>query len=182
MTRGACSLSSKVIMILEFQNYFDMVLESRVSSLIHSLEKIGEFVELGGGSRVVHILYVFATSYYPAETMWIHLNSRSSLLEMFTICLYIYKLFPELTLCIILMFLFFHFQVRHNSLWSIHRVLGYCVFQWCGFHSCTFSKNSPNIQLMRFSLHKWRNSFTCAFLVTNDLSAADLVHADFCQT
>ena len=26
------------------------------------------------------------------------------------------------------------------------------------------------------------NSFTHAFLVTNDLSAADLVHADFCQT
>ena len=31
---------------------------------------------------------------------------------------------------------------------------------------------------MQFSLHKWRNMF----LITNDLSAADLVHADFCQT
>ena len=69
----------------------------------------------------------------------------------------------------------------------LHRVLGSCGFQWCGFHSCGFhssgfSKNSPNIQLMQFSLHKWRNSFTHAFLVTNDLSAADLVHTDFCQT
>ena len=30
---------------------------------------------------------------------------------------------------------------------TVHQVLGSC-----GFHSCTFSKNSPNIQLMRFSL------------------------------
>ena len=54
---------------------------------------------------------------------------------------------------------------------KVHRVLGFCGFQWCGFHLCIFSKNSPNIQLMRFPLHKWRNSFTHAFLVTNDLSA-----------
>ena len=33
-------------------------------------------------------------------------------------------------------------------------------------------------QKMLFLLYKLRN----AFLVTNDLSAADLVHADFCQT
>ena len=61
----------------------------------------------------------------------------------------------------------------------VHRVLDSCGFQWCSFHLCTFSKNSPNIQLMRFSLHKQRNSFTHAFLVTNDLSAADLATADF---
>ena len=37
--------------------------------------------------------------------------------------------------------------------WKIlHRVLGSCGFQWCGFHLCPFSKNSPNIQLMRFWL------------------------------
>jgi hypothetical protein len=35
---------------------------------------------------------------------------------------------------------------------------------------------------MQFSLLKWRNSFTHAFWVTNDLSAADLVPAVFCQT
>ena len=28
-------------------------------------------------------------------------------------------------------------------------------FQWCGFHSCAFSKNSQNIQLMQFSLNKF---------------------------
>ena len=33
-------------------------------------------------------------------------------------------------------------------------------------------------QKMLFILYKLRNEF----LVTNDLSAADLVHADFCQT
>ena len=56
-------------------------------------------------------------------------------------------------------------------MWSfqIHRVLGSCGFQWCVFHLCTFSKNSPNIQLIRFSLHKWRNSFNHSFWVTNDL-------------
>ena len=49
--------------------------------------------------------------------------------------------------------------------------------------TCThFQRNSPNIQLMLLSLHKQRNSFTHAFLVTNDLSAANLVQADFCQT
>ena len=36
---------------------------------------------------------------------------------------------------------------------GIHQVLGSCRFQWCDFHSCAFSKNSPNIQLVRFSLH-----------------------------
>ena len=57
----------------------------------------------------------------------------------------------------------------------------YRVLVSCWFHLCAFSKNSPNIQLIRFSLHKWRNSFTHAFLVTNDLSAADLVHVNFCN-
>ena len=33
-------------------------------------------------------------------------------------------------------------------------------------------------QKMLFILYKLRN----AFLITNDLSAADLLHADFCQT
>ena len=41
----------------------------------------------------------------------------------------------------------------------LHRVLGSWRFQWCVFHSYAFSKNSPNIQLMRFSLHTWRNPF-----------------------
>ena len=71
---------------------------------------------------------------------------------------------------------------KADGLFCIHQVLGSCGFQWCGFHSCTFSKNSPNIQLMWFSVHNWRNSFTHVFLVINDLSAADLVHANFCQT
>ena len=70
--------------------------------------------------------------------------------------------------------------VAGNS--NVHPVLGFCGFQWCGFHLYAFSKNSPNIQLMRFSLHKWRNSLTHAFFVTNDSSAADLVNVDFCQT
>ena len=64
---------------------------------------------------------------------------------------------------------------------NLHRVLGYCWFQWWGFHSFTFSKNCPKIQLLRFLLHNRRNSFTHAFLVTNDFSAADMVHADFCH-
>ena len=46
---------------------------------------------------------------------------------------------------------------------KIHQVLGSCWFLWCGFHLCAFSKHSPNIQIMQFSLHKWRNSFTHAF-------------------
>ena len=35
---------------------------------------------------------------------------------------------------------------------------------------CMFSKNSLNIQLMLFSLYKWRNSFTHALLVTDELT------------
>ena len=46
---------------------------------------------------------------------------------------------------------------------KIHQVLGSCWFLWCGFHLCAFSKHSPNIQIMQFSLHRWRNSFTLAF-------------------
>ena len=53
-------------------------------------------------------------------------------------------------------------------------------FSGAVFTCAHFQKNNPNIQLMQFSLHKLRNSFTHALLVTNDLSAADLVHADFC--
>ena len=45
------------------------------------------------------------------------------------------------------------------------------VFSGAGF-TCAF------FQKMLFLLYKLRN----AFLVTNDLSGADLVHADFCQT
>ena len=67
--------------------------------------------------------------------------------------------------------------------YSIHSVLGSCRLQWCGIHLCAFSKNSPNISLCDFHyICKWKNSFTHAFLVTNDFSAAGLVHADFCQT
>ena len=56
-------------------------------------------------------------------------------------------------------------QIPHNLLspsaqiFGIHWALGSCGFQWCGFHLCTFSINYPNIQLMQFSLRKWRNSF-----------------------
>ena len=41
------------------------------------------------------------------------------------------------------------------------------------FSLVRFLKNYPNIQLKQFSVH--------AFLVTNDLTAADLVHEDFLQ-
>ena len=88
--------------------------------------------------------------------------------------LWLLRLFPWTSLKVV--WVVEYIAVFHK----IHRVLGSCGFQWCVFHS--FSKNSLNIQLMWFSLHKWRNSFTHAFWVTNDLSAADLVPADFCQT
>ena len=65
---------------------------------------------------------------------------------------------------------------------EVHRVVGSFGFQSCGFHLCAFSKKSPNIQHMPFWQHKWKKSFTHAFLVTNDLSAANWVHADFWQT
>ena len=46
--------------------------------------------------------------------------------------------------------------------------------------TCThFSPSSPNIQLMWFSLNKWRNSLTHSFLFRNDQRAASLAHADF---
>ena len=35
----------------------------------------------------------------------------------------------------------------------IHQVLGSYGFQWWFFKSCAFSKDSPNIQVMQFSLH-----------------------------
>ena len=54
---------------------------------------------------------------------------------------------------------------NQQKLTNVHRVLSSCGFQWCGFHSCVVSENSPNIQLMWFSLHNWRNPFTHAFLV-----------------
>ena len=48
-------------------------------------------------------------------------------------------------------------------------VLSSCGFQLCGFHLTTFSKSSPNIKLIPFSLMPfWYLSMTCA--------------ADFCQT
>ena len=65
---------------------------------------------------------------------------------------------------------------------NVQQVLCSCGFQWCRFHLYVFLKNSPNIQLMQFSLQKCRNSFTRAFWVTNDLSVAALVHVDCCQT
>ena len=52
---------------------------------------------------------------------------------------------------------------------NVHKVLGSCGFQWCGFHSLTFLRSCPNIHIMQFSIHEWRNPFTCAFFVTNDL-------------
>ena len=68
------------------------------------------------------------------------------------------------------------------QVFQLHRVLGSCEFQWCLFHPCIFSKNSPNIQLMRFSLHKGKNFFAHVFWVTNHLSAADMVPAVFFRT
>ena len=38
-------------------------------------------------------------------------------------------------------------------------------FQWSGFHTNAFSKSSPNIKVIRYLLHKGRNSFTHASLV-----------------
>ena len=52
---------------------------------------------------------------------------------------------------------------------TVPQGLGSCGFQWCVFHSC---KNSPNIQLVGFSLNNWRNYFAHVFWVTNDLSTA----------
>ena len=63
----------------------------------------------------------------------------------------------------------FKVECSFEVLCAVQQVLGLCGFQWCGFHLCVFSK-------MLFLLHKLRN----AFLATNNLSAADLVHADFC--
>ena len=65
---------------------------------------------------------------------------------------------------------------------EILQVLGSWGFQWCGFHSCAFSKNSSNIQVMQFSVDTWMNFFTHSFLVTNDSGAAGFFHVDFCQT
>ena len=63
----------------------------------------------------------------------------------------------------------------------IHQVLGLWGFQWCIFHSCAFSKNSPNIQLMRFSLHIVKEF--CGFLPDlKKARAKDLVYADFLAT
>ena len=45
-----------------------------------------------------------------------------------------------------------------------------------------FQKIVQTSSLCNFHYISERNSFTHAFLVTNDFSTADLVHADFCQT
>ena len=34
--------------------------------------------------------------------------------------------------------------------YDVHRVLGSCGFQWCGFHSCAFSKSSQIYRLCNF--------------------------------
>ena len=65
-----------------------------------------------------------------------------------------------------------------KSCGELHRVLGSCGFQWCGFHLCTFSKNSPNIQHMRFSLHKWRNSFTYGIVASRSTSRLVTPHVN----
>ena len=44
---------------------------------------------------------------------------------------------------------------KGSVIWIINQILGSCEFQWSGFHSCDFSKNSPNIQLMWFSQHPY---------------------------
>ena len=82
-----------------------------------------------------------------------------------------------------LVFFFLHFWKKITTTGSSHSLspngqgyncakytgsLASADFSGCVFHSCAFSKNSPNIQLMWFSLYKWRNSFTHAFWVTND--------------
>ena len=48
---------------------------------------------------------------------------------------------------------------------------------WCGVH---FQKIAQISSLCNFHYtRQWKNSFPHAFLVINDLSATDLVHADF---
>ena len=48
------------------------------------------------------------------------------------------------------------FKSRHISCYpTLHRVLGSCWFQRCGFHLCAFSKNSPNIQLIPSLMNFW---------------------------
>ena len=60
---------------------------------------------------------------------------------------------------------------------KVDQVLGSC--KWYGFHLCAFSKIAQISSLCNFHYIIKGNSFSHAFLVTNDLSAADLVHAKF---
>ena len=55
-------------------------------------------------------------------------------------------------------------------------------FKGAFFNHGHFQKITRIFSLCPFSLHNWRNFFTHACLVTNNLSAADFVHIDFSQT
>ena len=50
------------------------------------------------------------------------------------------------------------------------------------FNGADFPKIAQISSLCDFHYINEEDSFTHAFLVTNDLIAADLIHADFCQT
>ena len=78
-----------------------------------------------------------------------------------------------------LLFCLLYFIARDVDHWLTSNLSWGSVLWFSLVH---ISKSSQYIRLMPFSLHNWMNSFTHAFLVTNDFSAADLVHADFCQT
>ena len=48
-----------------------------------------------------------------------------------------------------------------SALWHVE-------YHYCSIDCEVFKKGSPNIQIIWFSIHKWRNSFTREFLVIND--------------
>ena len=54
------------------------------------------------------------------------------------------------------------------NIWVYTGSLAPADFSGAVSNLCAFSRNSPNIQLIWFWLLKWRNSFTHAFLVTNE--------------
>ena len=55
-------------------------------------------------------------------------------------------------------------------------------FSGAFFTHAHFQKIAQTSSLCDFHYISEENTFTHAFLVSNDLSAVDLVHADFCQT
>ena len=70
------------------------------------------------------------------------------------------------------------FQIGYNTLSKFYKSISLYTHSLApaDFSGAVFT--CAFFQKMLFLLYKLRN----VFLVTNDLSAADLVHADFCQT